>query len=146
MSVLDRRFELVISGAALVLLLIGCAFVLRPFATSLLWAVVLWLATAPLHQRVLAWVGEHRTVAALVMTTGVAAVLLLPIVVVGSSVVDSAQDLFAASRNWLEAGPPHPPPWLQSVPLVGGYLTDEWVRLAGDTQSLRAQAEHWIEP
>lgn len=147
MSTPDRRFELVISGAALVLLLLGCAFVLRPFATSLLWAVVLWLATAPLHQRVLAWVGERRTVAALVMTTGVAAVVLLPIVVVGSSVVGSAQDLFAASRTWLEAGgPPHPPAWLQSIPLLGGYVTDEWVRLAGDTASLRAEAERWIGP
>src|SRR5262245_15407364 len=110
MSAMDRRFELVISGAALVLLLLGCALVLRPFATSLLWAVVLWLATARVHQQVLAWVGDRRTVAALVMTLGIASVLLLPIVVVGSSVVDSAQDLFTASRRWLETGgPPQPP-------------------------------------
>ena len=53
-----------ISGAALVILLIGCALVLRPFATSLLWAVVLWLATAPLHRQVLAWVRGRHTVAA----------------------------------------------------------------------------------
>src|SRR6185436_11443624 len=108
-STLDRRFELVISGAALVLLLLGCAVVLRPFATSLLWAVVLWLATAPLHQRVLAWVGERRTIAALVMTLGMAGVLLVPILIVGLSFADSAQDLVAASRRWWEAGPPEPP-------------------------------------
>jgi predicted PurR-regulated permease PerM len=142
----DRRFELVISGAALVLLLIGCGLVLRPFATSLLWAVVLWLATAPLHQQVLVWVGERQTAAAFVMTMGIAAVLLLPIGVVGYTVADSAQDLAAASLRWLEAGPPQPPPWLESVPLVGRFIADEWVRLAGDTQSLREQAEQWIQP
>ena len=146
MSTVDRRFELVISGAALVLLLLGCAFVLRPFATSLLWAVVLWLATAPIHQQVLAWVGERRTVAAALMTLGVSSVLLLPIVVVGFSVADSAQDLASASRRWLEAGPPQPPLWLESVPLVGRHVTHEWITLAGDSQRLLAQAERLIEP
>ena len=142
----DRRFELVISGAALVLLLLGCAFVLRPFATSLLWAVVLWLATAPLHQRVLSWVGERRTVAAALMTLGVASVLLLPIVVVGFSVADSARDLASASRRWLEAGPSQPPTWLYSIPLIGSYVADQWIVLAGDSQRLFEQAERWIEP
>src|SRR5258706_8431689 len=109
MSAQDRRFELVISGAALVLLLLGCVVVLRPFLTSLLWAVVLWLATAPIHQQVLSWVGGRRTAAAALMTLGVSAVLLLPILVVGFSLADSAQDLAAASRRWLDAGPPQPP-------------------------------------
>src|SRR5262249_41369620 len=113
MSPIDRRFELVLSGAALVLLLLGCALVLRPFATSLLWAVVLWLATAPLHQQVLLWVGGRPTAAAALMTIGAAAVLLLPIVVVGSSVVGSANELFAASQRWLEAVGLKPPAWLE---------------------------------
>ena len=142
----DRRFELVISGAALVLLLLGCAFVLRPFATSLLWAVVLWLATAPLHQQVLSWVGERRTVAAALMTLGVASVLLLPIVVVGFSVADSARDLASASRRWLEAGPPQPPAWLDSVPLIGSYVADRWTALAGDSQQMLEQGQRLIEP
>src|SRR5262249_8797907 len=68
----ERRFELLITGAALVVILLGCAVVLRPFVTSLLWAVVLWLSTASLHQQVLSWVGGRRTIAALLMTLGVA--------------------------------------------------------------------------
>jgi predicted PurR-regulated permease PerM len=146
MSALDRRFELVISGAALALLLLGCAVVLRPFLTSLLWAVVLWLATAPIHQRVLSWVGERRTVAAALMTLWVASVLLLPIVVVGFSVADSAQDLASASRRWLEMGPPRPPTWLESLPMVGPYVVERWIALAGDSQRLLEQGERLIEP
>ncbi len=142
----DRRFELVISGAALVLLLLGCVVVLRPFATSLLWAVVLWLATAPLHQRVLSWVGDRHTVAAALMTLGIASVLLLPIVVVGFSLADSARDLAAASRRWLEAGAPQPPAWLGSVPLIGSHVADRWITLAGDSQRLVEEGQRWIEP
>ena len=142
----DRRFELVISLAALVLLLLGCAVVLRPFVTSLLWAVVLWLTTAPIHQRVLAWVGQRRTVAAALMSLGVASVLLLPIVVVGISVAGSFQDLASATRGWLDRGVPQPPEWLRSAPLVGPYITERWAALAGDSQRLFEQARNWIEP
>src|SRR5258706_3812700 len=134
MSAQDRRFELVISGAALVLLLLGCVVVLRPFATSLLWAVVLWLTTAPLHQRVLSWVGGRRTVAAAVMTLGIAAVLLVPILIVGFSFADSAQDLGGAVRRWQEAGPPQPPSWLPPVPLAGRYATGGGAALPGGRQ------------
>jgi predicted PurR-regulated permease PerM len=146
MSTVDRRFELVITGAALVLLLLGCAVVLRPFATSLLWAVILWLATAPLHQRVLSWVGDRHTIAAALMTLGIASVLLLPIVIVGFSLADSAQQLAAASRRWLESGPPQAPGWLASIPLVGGYVADRWAELAGDSQRLIEEGQRWIEP
>src|SRR3990172_11562967 len=112
MSAESRRFEQVISGVALALLLIGCVIVLRPFVSALLWAVVLWIATTPIHQRVLGWVKQRRTIAALLMTLGAVLILLLPIVIVGFSVADSARDLTAATRKWLEAGPPAPPAWL----------------------------------
>jgi len=140
-----RRFELVISGAALVLLLLGCAVVLRPFVTSLLWAVVLWLTTAPIHQQVLSWVGERRTIAAALMTFGIASVLLLPIVVVGFSLADSAADLTAAFQRWREAGPPAPPAWLGSVPFVGTELTERWAALASDRERMIEEGGRLIQ-
>ena len=146
MSAESRRFEQVISGVALALLLIGCAVVLRPFVSALLWAVVLWLATAPIHQRVLGWVGGRRSVAALLMTLGVALILLLPIVIVGFSVADSAQDLASATRRWLEAGPPTPPAWLADLPLVGQRAANYWTSLVGDSQRLLEEAQRFIEP
>ena len=146
MSAESRRIEQVISGAALALLLIGCAIVLRPFATALLWAVVLWIATTPIHERVLAWVGGRRTIAALVMTLGTALVLLGPIVIVGFSVADSAKDLAGATRRWLEAGPPVVPAWIASLPLVGPYAADYWTTLAGDSQRLLQEVQRFIEP
>jgi predicted PurR-regulated permease PerM len=146
MSAESRRIEQVISGAALALLLIGCAIVLRPFATALLWAVVLWIATTPIHQRVLAWVDGRRTIAALAMTLGTALVLLGPIVIVGFSVADSARDLAGATRRWLEAGPPAAPLWLASLPLVGRHAADYWTTLATDSQRLLQEIQRFIEP
>jgi predicted PurR-regulated permease PerM len=142
----SRRYEQVISGAALALLLIGCVVVLRPFATALLWAVVLWIATAPIHQRVLVWVGQRRALAALAMTLGAALILLLPIGIVGFSVADSARDLAGASRRWLEGGPPSPPLWFANVPVVGQYAIRYWTELAGDSQRLLEELQRFIEP
>ncbi len=146
MTAQSRRFEQVISGVALSLLLVGCAVVLRPFVSSLLWAVVLWLATGTIHQRVLGWVRERRTVAALLMTLGVSLVLLFPFVVVGLSVADSARDLAVATRRWLDVGLPQPPGWLTVLPLVGPFASERWAELAGDSQRLLAQGQRFIEP
>ena len=142
----SRRFEQVISGVALALLLIGCAIVLLPFASALLWAAVLWIATTPIHQRLLGWLGERRTLAALIMTLGAALVLLLPILIVGFSFADSARDLAAATQRWFEGGPPAPPAWLESLPLIGRSISNYWITLASDSARLLQEAQRFIEP
>src|SRR5262245_46903865 len=129
----SRVLERTLSLVALALLLIGCALVLRPFVSALLWAVVLWIATAPIHQQVLAWVRQRPTPAAWAMSLGAALVLLLPIVIVGFSVADSARDLAIASSNWLAQGPPHPPAWIERIPMVGSHIAREWNELIADS-------------
>ncbi len=141
-----RGLERVISGVALALLLVGCAIVLRPFASALLWAVVLWIASVPVHQRVLALVNQRRGWAALLMTLAVTLILLVPILVVGFSLADSAKELVFATRKWLGAGPPEPPGWLSRLPFIGEYATSQWSALAGDSQRLIAQVQRFIEP
>jgi predicted PurR-regulated permease PerM len=139
-KVLERTLSLV----ALALLLIGCALVLLPFVTALLWAVVLWIATAPIHQQVLDWVHQRKTIAALVMSLGAALVLLLPIVIVGFSVADSASEFAVATRNWLSQGPPRPPAWVERIPMVGSHVAAQWNALAADSGRLAQEAQRFI--
>ena len=54
MSPESKRLERTISAAALMLLVIGCLVVLWPFASALLWAVVLAFASWPIYRRMLA--------------------------------------------------------------------------------------------
>jgi predicted PurR-regulated permease PerM len=142
----SRGLERVISGVALALLLIACALVLRPFASALLWAVVLWIASVPVHQRVLALVRQRRGWAAFVMTAGVSLILLLPILVVGISLADSAKDLTLATQKWFGAGPSEPPAWISRIPLVGEFAANQWRVLAGDSERLFSQLRSFIEP
>src|SRR5215471_17041140 len=119
METTHTRLERIISGTVIVLLLIACLLVLRPFASALLWAIVLCFSSWPLYTRVLGLVGGRRTLAALVMTLAMILVVLLPFVIIGAAVSDDVRDLTSAVRGWIDTGRPAPPAWLAKVPLIG---------------------------
>ena len=142
----NNRFRTTTSAIALVVLLLGCLLVLRPFISALLWAVVLCFSSWRIYERVLSLVGQRRTLAALLMTLATALVLLLPFLIVGLSLGDNVKALTVATQKWLEAGPPQPPAWLAKVPAVGQQATAYWHDLAGDTKRLAQEAQKLIEP
>jgi predicted PurR-regulated permease PerM len=142
----NNRFRATASGIALVVLLLGCLMVLRPFISALLWAVVLCFSSWRIYERLLALVGQRHTLAALIMTLTTALVLLLPFVIVGLSLGDNVKALTVATQKWIEAGPPQPPAWLAKVPAVGQQATTYWHELAGDSKRLAQEAQKLIEP
>jgi predicted PurR-regulated permease PerM len=143
---LRSRMEQTLGWLVIALLLAGCLLVLRPFISALIWAVVLCFSTWPLYCRVLKFVRNRRTIASLIMGLGMVCILLVPLIVVGSTVVDNVKDLTAAARRWIEAGPPAPPAWLAKVPAIGAKATEQWEVLAKDTSKLWASARGLIEP
>src|SRR5688500_5308656 len=62
------------------ILLAGCFVVLRPFLAAVVWAAILVVSTWPLYCHVERIAGGRRSLAALVMTLGLAVLLLLPLV------------------------------------------------------------------
>ena len=146
MNDLRSRLEQNLGWLLLALLLGGCLLVMRPFASALLWAVVLSFSTWPLHRRLVNLLGGRRTLAAMLMTLGMVLVMLLPFVIVGVTLADNVQELTVATRRWLEAGPPDPPAWLAKVPVVGPSASENWQALAGDSTKLLEQAKRFIEP
>ena len=144
METTHTRLERAISGIVLVLLVIACLLVLRPFASALLWAIVLCFSSWPLYTRVLRLVGGRRTLAALVMTLAMILVVLLPFVIIGTAVSDDVRDLTTAVRGWIDTGPPSPPHWLAKVPLVGSRAVNYWQSLATDSAKLAAEARRLI--
>jgi predicted PurR-regulated permease PerM len=124
----------------------GCLLVMRPFVSSLLWAVVLSFSLWPLHRRLVIRLGNRRNLASAIMACGLALVFLLPFLVVGITLADNVQDLTAAAKKWIDSGPPSPPAWLSKVPLVGQKAVEEWQNLAEDTSSLLVKAKKFIEP
>ncbi len=130
----------------LVLLLLGCLVVLRPFFSGLLWAVVLCFSTWPVYRRVLVFYGGRRTWAALTMSVGMMLTLLMPFVIIGLTLADSVKELTTETRAWLDEGPPDPPGFLKRVPAVGPTIDAYWRETAEDSAKLLQEAKHLVEP
>jgi predicted PurR-regulated permease PerM len=141
-SLLDKKLGL----GLLLLLTVGCVMVLRPFVSALLWAVVLCYASWPIYRRLLALVGNRRTLAALIMTLGLIVILLLPFLIVGATLAGNVQDFAKAARFSLAKGPPDPPAWLEKLPVIGPKAAARWRVLEVDTAQFWKQAHRFIEP
>ncbi len=123
---------LLIGGIAL-----GCGVVLYPFASALLWAAILVFAVWPGF----VWVQRNlrlpRPVAALLIVSLVALVVILPLVFAAPG---GAADIGALRRSleeWL-AGIPPAPHWLAGLPVVGPSAADTWNAWASDLSAMTA--------
>lgn len=140
-SPLERK----LAAGVLIALLLGCLLVLMPFISATLWAVVLCVSSWPLYTRLLKWLGDRRTVAAGLMALAMILVVLLPFVIVGTSVGDNIKDFIATIKQWIASGPPAPPTWLGKIPVVGQKATQHWEALTTDTSQLRVEAGQLFE-
>jgi predicted PurR-regulated permease PerM len=118
--------ELWIGGSAAVLLGLLCLLVLRPFISAALWAVVLCFTTWPMFLRLEEMLGGRRTLSSLIATLFLAAIIILPVAILGATLADNVSGLVAASQRLIQEGPPSPPDWVASVPLVGSHIADYW--------------------
>jgi predicted PurR-regulated permease PerM len=142
----QTKLERIISGGVLLILLVGCLLVLRPFLSALLWAAVLCFSTWPFYKRLLSLVRGHRTLAAILMTLVMVSVVLLPFVIIAATVSDNVRDLTAAVKGWIETGLPTPPDWLGNIPFVGHRAVEHWQILATDRAKLIEESRRLIEP
>jgi len=143
---MNSKLERNIGWIILLVLCAGCLLVLRPFISALLWAVVLCSSSWPIYRRLLGWLGNRRTLAALVMTLAMVLIVLMPFLIVGTTVADNVKEVTAATKRMIEAGPPAPPAWLLKVPGVGQQATEYWQSLAADTSKIWTETQRLIEP
>ena len=127
-----------LGGVALLLLLTGCFFVLRPFLTALTWALVLSYSLYPLQRLFTRWFRGSRTLAAGLVTFTMMALFAGPVVLIGVTLVQEGRDLAVASRNWFMSAPEQPPEWMTHLPVLGDELGDYWTGFVDDRN-------RWIE-
>ena len=142
MNSIDRakrsQVELWIGGAAVVLLGLGCLLVLRPFVSAALWALILCFTTWPLFLRLEDLVGGRRTLAALIATLFLVAVIVVPVTILGATLAENVSALISASQKLIHEGPPSPPDWIASIPVIGSHVADYWNYL-NESSSVRLQ-------
>lgn len=117
-----NQVELWIGGAAVVVLGFLCLLVLRPFVSAALWAAILCFTTWPLFLRLESLLGGRRALSALIATLLLAAVIAVPIAILGATLADNVSALISAMQKLIREGPPAPPEWVASIPLIGSHV------------------------
>lgn len=144
----NRRFlrtEPLLGGLALLLLLVGCFHVLRPFMTALLWAMILAYTLSPMQRMFTRWFRGSGTLAACFVTLTVTVILAGPVVVIGVSLAQDGKDLALATRNWFMDAPERPPAWLSQAPVVGDEIDGYWRGFAEDRKRWMDQLDKQVK-
>ena len=139
------KSEPLLGGLALLLLLLGCFSVLKPFLTALTWAMILAYALHPLQRIFTRWFRGSRTWAACFVTLTMTAVLAGPIFLIGFSIAQDGKDLAIATRKWLMAAPERAPAWVGQMPLVGEQLSGYWSNFAEDRNRWISQLDKEVK-
>jgi predicted PurR-regulated permease PerM len=102
---------------------------LRPFLSAIIWAVILSYSTWPFYKRIKHCMGGRGTLAATIMISAVACIVVAPIAVLGWGMADDAVRLATSIRDWLRNGLPELPAWVATIPFVGERFSLRWQEL-----------------
>jgi len=143
---MEKRFQPYTRLAAIVFLIVGCLFVLRPFLAAILFAATIIISSWPLYERLLQRCKQRHAMAAAIMTLSLVLVIILPLALVTWNIAHNAGNVYEHLRVALSSGTIEPPAWLRQIPLVG-ELADTYVRkLIGSREELMALAKRLLEP
>ena len=142
----SRDLVRIVLGVLLIVLLIGAPlWILGPFLPALIWATMIVVATWPLMLRLERALGGRRSLAAAAMTALLFVIVVAPMAVAVSTIVQQAARL--SDLKVAEIRIPMPPVWIEGVPVVGPKLTVEWrVYAAATPEELASKAAPYVGP
>ncbi|HEV8529888.1 MAG TPA: AI-2E family transporter YdiK [Methylomirabilota bacterium] len=111
--------------------LIAASFwVLRPFLPATIWAVMIVIATWPEMRMIERRLWGRRSLAVVVMTLIMLALILVPVGIAVVTIVERAAEISAFTRSLAHLSVPAPPAWVKDLPVVGERIATGWQNLA----------------
>jgi predicted PurR-regulated permease PerM len=132
--------------AAVLLLALGCIYVLRPFLAAILFAAAVVISSWPLFLRLQARMGGRRTLAALAMTLSLTLLVIIPLALVAYNLADDVGRIYEQIKAGIDAGSLQWPAWLRQIPLVGGWLDQYLSSLVASREQMTDLAKRMLEP
>jgi predicted PurR-regulated permease PerM len=122
-------------------LLIAASFwVVSPFLPALIWAATIVVSTWPIMRALQKRLWGKRGLTVAVMTVLLLLVLVVPVTFAVVTIVDKADQIASISKSLKGYTLPHPPEWVQRVPIVGSRAAVEWQQVAsGGPEALSAR-------
>ena len=131
----DKRETPDLTRTMLAVLFIGALiaasfWILRPFLTALIWALIIVVATWPIMLKLQGRLGGRRGLAVTVMTVALLLVIVVPLIVAISAIVGKADDIAVRVKSLSSFTMPPPPDWITNIPLAGRKLSERWQQYA----------------
>jgi predicted PurR-regulated permease PerM len=124
-GLISRALEASIHIGLLILLAGACLLIMAPFLPLVAWGVVVAIAGYPLYGKLRNLVGGRGTLAAVLFTVLLLALLILPVVFLAGTLVEGTQTVMAQLKGGGFSVPP-PPPGIEKWPLIGVPLQKVW--------------------
>lgn len=143
----------VLSIAVIAGLLFLSGWVLLPFMAAGVWAAMIVVATWPLLVGLQKLLGGSRSLATLIMTLAIVLLLIIPLWVSITTLVDHSSAIAQMVRELFSNGLPKAPDWVAGLPWVGERVASTWndVVSHGTTELIKeyiaphfAQGGQWI--
>lgn len=129
--------------AVLLVLLYQIGVIFKPFLLPVLWAAILAHVTFPLHTRLTALLKERETLSAALLTIGIMAMVVVPVVFLALLFIQEAGSAYDAVHAWVQSGGvKRLPALLASLPF-GGRLQEviaRHVTASGDLETFLLQS------
>lgn len=132
--------------AIVVLLTLGCLYVLRPFLAAIVFAACVVISSWPLYLRLLGAMKGRRSLAALTMTLTLTLLVIIPLAMVAYNLADDVATGFTHLRHAIEHRELLPPPWVREIPLVGDTIDVYLRQLVASRDQMIALAQRMLEP
>lgn len=112
------------------ILIASTFWILKPFITAIVWAMIIVVATWPVMLGLQARLRNKRGFAVAVMTVILLLVIVVPFLFAIYTIMDNAENVVARIKSVGTVGVPQPPEWVEKIPLVGTRLADQWHQIA----------------
>ncbi|RPI43384.1 MAG: AI-2E family transporter, partial [Betaproteobacteria bacterium] len=113
-------------------LLAATFWVLRPFLPALIWSTMIVVATWPLMLATQQRLGGRRGWAVAVMTCLLLLVLVVPLYLAISTIVDNVGKFSDLVKALPGMTIPAPPDWVERLPIVGNRIATQWRDIAAE--------------
>ncbi|MBM7059597.1 AI-2E family transporter [Pseudomonas sp. UL073] len=137
--------DVLIRAGLVAALVVTCYTIFHPFLNLMLWSLIMAVTLYPLNSLLAARLGERRGRAAFVIVLLGLLLLMMPLALLGGSIVDSVQ----VGKQMLEQGGglriPPPLPSVATWPIIGEPLFKFWEHASSDMSWLLHQVGPHIQ-
>ncbi|EJM21130.1 putative permease [Pseudomonas sp. GM21] len=137
-SLTRSMLDVLIRAGLIVVLVLFCFEIFRPFRDLMLWSIILAITLYPLQLRLMGSFGRSEGRAATAIVLIAIAILVVPVYLLGTSIAASVAQVIDLVKEGTFSIPP-PPESVATWPIVGKTISSVWLQASTDLPDLIAK-------